>query len=66
MGNDLDRQIEDHEHAWQQVDTIPWETQFPDLNERFHTVVYRCGSDQCDAKRWAREERDQTQATDWL
>lgn len=60
------RKVLDHEHDWVEVDRIPWDTQYEDLNKKYVTVVYECDRGECEGKRWSKEEsRRASSALDW-
>lgn len=49
------------EHEWERVESVEWATKFEELNEQYETVAYRCAVDECEARRWDREEKPQEQ-----
>lgn len=53
----------DDEHSWEQVDVNEWNTG-RDVDDEFQTVIYEC--EECDAKRWEREEKVRERSVfDW-
>jgi len=55
---------DDGEHEWERGEAREWNTEYEDLNKRYHTVEYECVN--CSARKWVKEEKTRERSVfDW-